>query len=522
MNLFKIGYMAAIAASLILTSNTIAQFQCLADEHLKLDVSDLTEGDQFGGAVDIQGNVAVVGAKYHDDPCQGNLLCNYGAAYIYRYNPETSLWIEEAKLLAPDGNIEDRFGNSVAISGNIAIIAARLTDDNGINAGSVYVYRYNEQTQTWDFEIELIPADGDASDVFGHWVDIDGNVATIGAVGDDDVILDSGAVYVYRYDPDSEQWNMEQKLKASNAGFNDLLGFSVAVDDDVLIAGAHLHDVAAFDAGAAYVFRFDPDLKMWLEEAKFVAFDADEQDLFGQTVGISGDVAVVGSSRDDDDGDRSGSAYVFRRSAKGDWSLDTKLTASDAKAGDWFGYAVSISNQNILIGARFEDHSCNPPNDPECNDSAAYLFHYDSKSALWVEQTKLISSDGAAGDQFGFSVSIDGSRGIVGTLADADAGPSSGSAYVFHGLADCNNNGIADTCDIDDGQSQDNNADGVPDECENAQCPWDLDGNGAVGTGDLLELFTQWGTNGTADFDENGTVGTGDLLILFANWGLCG
>ncbi len=83
---------------------------------------------------------------------------------------------------------------------------------------------------------------------------------------------------------------------------------------------------------------------------------------------------------------------------------------------------------------------------------------------------------------------------------------------------DCNDNGVPDACDIFGGTSADANNNGIPDECE---CPWDLDGSGSVGTGDLLALFAQWGTDGPADFDESGTVGTGDLLILFANWGPC-
>lgn len=83
---------------------------------------------------------------------------------------------------------------------------------------------------------------------------------------------------------------------------------------------------------------------------------------------------------------------------------------------------------------------------------------------------------------------------------------------------DCNDNGIADACDILSGTSADANGNGIPDECE---CPWDIDGNGTINTSDLLELFAQWGSDGSADFDNNGIVNTSDLLILFANWGPC-
>jgi len=83
---------------------------------------------------------------------------------------------------------------------------------------------------------------------------------------------------------------------------------------------------------------------------------------------------------------------------------------------------------------------------------------------------------------------------------------------------DCNCNGIADADDISGGVSSDVNSNGVPDECE---CLADLDGSGEVATGDLLELFAQWGTAGSGDLDGSGIVNTSDLLILFANWGPC-
>ena len=104
---------------------------------------------------------------------------------------------------------------------------------------------------------------------------------------------------------------------------------------------------------------------------------------------------------------------------------------------------------------------------------------------------KLLADDGVVGDEFGFSVAISGTTAIVGANRDDDNGSQSGSAYLFE---------VAGTAD---------------------PCPWDLDGSGSVGTGDLLELFAQWGTAGSADFDESGVVDTSDLLILFANWGPC-
>ena len=112
-------------------------------------------------------------------------------------------------------------------------------------------------------------------------------------------------------------------------------------------------------------------------------------------------------------------------------------------------------------------------------------------------------------------VSLGQNEILIGAVDQED---ENGGAYIFFGISDCNDNDSLDICDIEMGKSDDVNNNGIPDECE---CTWDLDGSGSVDTGDLLALFAQWGTDGTADFDDDGTVNTVDLLILFANWGPC-
>ena len=239
-------------------------------------------------------------------------------------------------------------------------------------------------------------------------------------------------------------------------------------------------------------------------------------DHFGAKLALSedGELAIIGAGSNDDAGDQSGSAYIFRYDLKKSlWIEEQKLTASDAMAADLFGKSVTINNNTAIVGATGDD-------DNGSLSGSAYVFHYDGKT--WIEQAKLTASDGNASDKFGWQVSStsDGTA-VITALDDDDSGENSGTVFLFAGLGDCNNNGIIDICDIADGTAEDKNNNGTPDSCEPPPCPWDLDSSGNVSVADLLVLFAQWGTPGPADFDESGAVDTNDLLILFANWGPC-
>jgi len=156
-------------------------------------------------------------------------------------------------------------------------------------------------------------------------------------------------------------------------------------------------------------------------ESKLTASDAAATDNFGYSVSISGEYVIVGARFNDDDGSSSGSAYIFSRSDT-TWTQQAKLTASDEAANDEFGYSVSISGDNAIVGAQHND-------DDGSNSGSAYIFNRSGTS--WSEQAKHIASDAAADDEFGYSVSISGDHAIVGAFLDDDAGNASGSAYVY-------------------------------------------------------------------------------------------
>jgi hypothetical protein len=157
-------------------------------------------------------------------------------------------------------------------------------------------------------------------------------------------------------------------------------------------------------------------------EAKLAADDAEAYDQFGNSaVGIWGDYAIVGQKYDDDMGSGSGSVYIFHRSGSA-WTQEAKLTASDGATQDQFGYSVGISGDYAIMGAWCDDEAAT-------DSGSAYVFHRNGTS--WVQQYKLVPSDGAEQDRFGISAAICGDYAVVGAKYDDDKGFNSGSVYVF-------------------------------------------------------------------------------------------
>ncbi len=157
------------------------------------------------------------------------------------------------------------------------------------------------------------------------------------------------------------------------------------------------------------------------EDAKLTASDGAADNLFGWSVSVSGDTAVVGALDGDGSAIDSGSAYVYVRSGSS-WSEQDKLTASDGVGWDNFGISVSVSGDMAVVGAEYDD-------DNGSNSGSAYV--YVRSGSTWSEQAKLMASDGAMLDEFGLSVSVSGETAVVGAIWDNDNEFDSGSAYVF-------------------------------------------------------------------------------------------
>ena len=183
--------------------------------------------------------------------------------------------------------------------------------------------------------------------------------------------------------------------------------------------GAPYDDDAGTDSGSAYIFKRDGFA--WTEQAKITASDYAALDYFGYSVAISGDYAVVGSHGDNDAGTDSGSAHIFKRDGT-TWTEQAKINASDGAADDYFGYSVAISGDYAVVGAYLDGGA-------GTDSGSAHIFKRDG--IAWTEQTKITASDGTAEDYFGESVAISGSYAVAGAWGDDDAGSASGSAYIY-------------------------------------------------------------------------------------------
>ena len=385
---------------------------------VKLLASDGAADDWFGYSVSISGDTAIVGAFGDDD--NGILT---GAAYVSVRDPATGVWIDQQELLASDGALGDNFGWSVSISGDTAIVGATGDDDNGGESGSAYVFVRDPATGIWTEQPKLLASDGALGDNFGYSVSIDGDTAIVGAYGDDDNGNASGSAYIFVRDPVTGVWIEQQELLASDAAADDWFGWSVSVNGDTAIAGATRDDDNGTRSGSVYVFVRDLVTGVWTEQQKLLASDGAAYDLFGGSVSISGDTMIAGALGNDVNGSESGSAYIFVRSGA-TWTEQQKLLASDAAAGDNFGSSVSLSGDTAIVGAVDSD-------DNVAESGSAYVFVRDPATGVWTEQQELLASDGAAYDKFGYSVSISGDTAIVGAHGNDDNGVDSGSAYVY-------------------------------------------------------------------------------------------
>ena len=266
----------------------------------KLLADDGAAGDEFGYRVSVSGDTAVIGAFLDDDKGGSS-----GSAYVF-VRAADGTWSQQAKLTANDGASGDWFGISVSISGDTAVIGAYNDFELGKGYfGSAYVF-VRAADGTWSQQAKLTAADGTNDDRFGFSVAVSGDTALIGADGDDH---DSGSAYVFVRAADGT-WTQQAKLTAADRSVGDEFGFSVSVSGDTSLIGAFGDNDKGHESGSSYVFIRAAD-GTWSQQAKLAADDGAAGDRFGFSMAVSGDTAVIGACFDNDKGTYSGSAYVF-------------------------------------------------------------------------------------------------------------------------------------------------------------------------------------------------------------------
>jgi len=300
----------------------------------KLTASDGVKNDNFGWFLDLDGDVALVGAFEKNN--------DVGAAYFFERN-SSGVW-KQVKKAVPSGSGNHHFGAGVSTDSKTAVVGSYLTNNmRGLS------YVYSRSGTTWSSVQTLTASDGTSYDQFGVSSDVEGDTIVVGAVVDDHKAIDAGSVYVYMRS--GTAWSQTQKLTANDALIYAQFGRTVSLDGDSLLVGAK-QDYNY--SGAAYVFTRSGTV--WSPQAKLTAPDRTKNDYFSLGLDLDGDTAIIGSPWDDDRGSASGSAYIYNRSGTA-WSLMGKLTASDGDSSDFYGEAVAISGMNAAVGARGDEYT---------------------------------------------------------------------------------------------------------------------------------------------------------------------
>jgi len=360
-------------------------------------------------------------------------------------------WKQVAELLGSGTISNDSFGSSVSISGDTAVVAA---PDHAQQAGAVYVF--GKTSHGWIQTAELSASDSVAYDMFGTSVAISGNTIVVGAEysaadagrayvftriaqawhqtaelkGSDTVTYDqlgssvaiagttiavgadlraARAGRVYLFTKRGIRWVQTAELKAADSSIYDEFGSSLAMDGHTMVVGAEYHGP---EAGSAYVFVEVGG--RWRQTAELKGSDTSTDDYFGSAVAISGETVVVGAY---DHAAGSGRAYVFEKIREG-FEQVAELHGSGITAGDYFGSAVAVSGRTVVVGAEF------------ATDDAGGVYVFTDTSAGWAQTATVKGSDTATNDEFGDSVAISGDTILVGALGHSS---KAGSAYVFAG-----------------------------------------------------------------------------------------
>ncbi len=383
----------------------------------KLTASNASAFDWFGFGIAATEGVVVVAAK-------GDADRETAARNAYVFEKDGGVWTESAILAADNGGVPDRFGSSVAVSGDTILVGDTQFGLGGMGV----VYFFEKQDGVWEHADVFA---GTQNTSFGISSAVSGNTAMIGASADRVNGSFSGAVFVY--ERAGGAWASAGKLSPADGDEFDQFGVSVGLSGNIAVIGAFRGEGNEAETGAAYVY--ERIAGVWTFAAKLTADDGAERDMFGSDVAVSGEIVAVGADSHDDLGSASGAAYVFEKVNRV-WTQTKKLLADDGASVDLFGSSVGVSGQTVVVGARQDD-------DLGSASGAGYVFR--KFDGVWTQTAKLLAKDGAALDFFGKSIAIGGRTIVVGASGDDDIADQSGSASIFSlPCDDCNVNGVLD------------------------------------------------------------------------------
>lgn len=323
---------------------------------------------------------------------------------------------QQGKHLPAGSSADAQCGVSVSISGTVIAAGAPTESTLFANSGAVEIFE-RSAGGAYAHSVRLKAADAGASDSFGTAVSLDGSRVAVGAPHDDDVASDAGAIYIFERQS-AGLWTQIQKLTVSNGVASNRLGVAVSLDGDRLVAGS-----TASNAGKGSVYVFERQTSgTWVQTVEIKAADGNNGDGFGVSISLEGTRLLIGSYRDDFTLGDEGSAYLYELQGSV-WTFIQLLRPNDPFSTDLFGFSVDLRGDRALVGAYLEDPGFN-------GAGSAYMFERGA-NGVWSQIQKLNASDPSNFDNFGWSVALDDNAAIIGARGDAAPGAGSGSAYVF-------------------------------------------------------------------------------------------
>ncbi len=381
-------------------------------QQAKIVPKDINSGDKFGSSLAISGNTLVVGVPKHNSVGEKS-----GAIYIFEKKGEE--WQQKAKLIGDDTETKDQFGRDVAIDGNRVIVGAPLSNIPFPDAGSAYIFE--QKGQTWTQVAKLSSSDISGFDWFGSTVALKGNLAVVGAIREDGRLVssDAGAAYIFRYT--EGVWIEESKILGHNTKASDNFGSVIVTNGTDVVVGVP----SSGNSGGVYFFE---KLEAgWTQTGNFLHFHLKPKDLlnvsgFGSSLSMYDNYIAIGATGFSSGDITVGSADIYMKRME-TWIFRQRLTANDGKNGDNFGAAVALSGKTVLVGA--------PDHNSAGGDGSGAAYVFQPRGTNWVQQSKLVDPISALEDEFGYSVAVSRKTAVVGARQDDKKGLNSGTVYVF-------------------------------------------------------------------------------------------
>ena len=413
----------------------------------EINPSVVEPGMSFGYDVAIHGDTIVVGAHLKDNgrfSPGDRLFANSGSVYVFeRDQGGTNNWGEVLEIRNPTPKLGDNFGISVGIQNDVLVAGAWRAEPDGrpfnLANGEVMVFHRDlGGADNWGLAATLTTPAASTGANFGRTVAIDNDTLVVGAIQSLGSI-GTGEAYVFERDQGgTDAWGQVARLEASDGALLDRFGHAVDIDGDTLVVGADFHNGVGLNSGAAYVFeRNEGGANAWGQSFKLTASDASIGDYYGRAVAVEGDTIVVGAHFDDATSLNSGSSYLYRRQAMG-WGEEEKFFPASLTLGDHFGISTDISNGTVLIGSYLDEL---------LNTGSSYIFELATRTDLAISVAST-PNPVAPGGAVTYTVTVNntGAEDATGVTVGHLFGPDSGTGSTTSGCTEDPNG--AGTCTL--------------------------------------------------------------------------